>query len=140
MKHLIFIGILFLLPAFANAQELSQDQIDFVNGFVTAVSEHNYKKVYKHLDKSYRKEQKRFLGGNKEQLIDELFSGNGIVSEEFAVISVSEVLKIEVAEVMPNDDGSYEYVFRVRDANHDIMAYLHLNKKGKRFGFVGAVG
>ena len=39
-----------------------------------------------------------------------------------------------------NADGSYEYVFRVRDADHDILAYLHLDKKGKRFGFVGAVG
>lgn len=140
MKQLIFISILFLLPLASRAQEISDDQINFVNDFVAACKNHDYKKVYKHLDKSYRKEQRKFLKGNKTQLMDELFGGTGIDDDEFVVIPISEIIKIEVAEVMENEDGSFEYIFRVRDAKHDILAYLQLEKKGKRFGFVGAVG
>lgn len=140
MKQLIFISILFLLPLASRAQEISDDQINFVNDFAAACKNHDYKKVYKHLDKSYRKKQRKFLKGNKTQLMDELLGGTGIDDDEFVVIPISEIIKIEVAEVMETEDGSFEYVFRVRDAKHDILAYLHLEKKGKRFGFVGAVG
>ncbi len=140
MKQLIFIGVLFLFPFGSNAQDISEDQIAFVNNFVAAAQEHNYKKVFKHLDKSYRKEQKKFLKGNKTQLMDELFGGTEIDGDKYIGIPISEIIKIEVAEVESMEDGSYTYIFRVRDANHDILASLTLVKKGKRFGFVGAVG
>ena len=70
MKQLLFIAVLLLLPFVSNSQEFPEAQIDFVNSFIEAVQEHDYKKVYRHLDKKYRKEQKKFLGGNKKQLID----------------------------------------------------------------------
>lgn len=140
MKQLIFIAILFLTPGFINAQEISEEQIAFVNSFVAAAKEHRYKKVYRHLDKSYRKEQKKFLKGNKQQLLDELFAGTGIDDLDFAVIPISEILRLEVAEVQELDNGNYTYIFRVQDADHDILASLELVKKGKHFGFVGAVG
>jgi len=140
MKHLIFIGTLFLLPCFSNAQDITDDQIAFVNSFVAAAKEHNYKGVYRHLDKTYRKEQKKFLKGNKNQLLDELFAGTGIDDPNFTVIPIAEILRIEIAEVMELDNGNFTYIFRVQDTEHDILAPLELVKKGKRYGFVGAVG
>lgn len=138
MKQLILVILLFALPSFVWAQDVSDDQIKFVNQFKDAVMDHNLNKVYRFLDKDYRKEQRKFLGGDKEQLLNELFSGND--NELFLSIPIQEILKIEVAEVVKNEDGSYDYIFRIRDADHDILAYLLLVKKGKRFGFVGAVG
>lgn len=140
MKQFLVISILFLFSGLSKAQEIPKDQINFVNNFVAAAQKHDYKKVYKHLDKTYRKEQKKFLKGDKNQLIDELFSGTTEIDNNFVTIPLSEIIKIEVAEVMPNNDGSFVYIFRVRDTENDIMTSIQLNKKGKHFGFVGAVG
>lgn len=137
MKQVVFICA--LLVAFgAQAQELDQRQIQFVNQFVKAVESHHWKKVYRCLDRDYRKEQTKFLSGNKEQLVNELFGG--MDDSEFVVIPVNEVLKCEVAEVEQNSDGLYNYIFRIRDTKHDIYASLQLVKKGRRYGFVGASG
>jgi len=121
-----------------NTQEIDDAQIEFVNRFKAAVLEHKTQKVFKFLDKEYRKEQLKFLNGNKEQLVNELFGG--MDSDKYKTIKIAEILKIEVAEVVQNEDGSYDYIFRVRDANSDILASLLLVKKGKKYGFVGASG
>ncbi|MCR9173581.1 MAG: hypothetical protein NXI10_13855 [bacterium] len=140
MKQLLFIAIFFTLPNFLLAQEISEKQKSFVNKFVKAVDANNVRKVYTFLDTKYRNEQRRFLGGDKEQLVNELFSGNEMGGNAFVVIPVTEVVRIEIAEIEENEDGSFVYIFRVRDTEHDILAPLTLQKKGRRFGFVGAVG
>lgn len=140
MKQLIFAGFFFLIPSVLYAQNISEKQVSFVNKFVAAVDNNDVKKTYTFLDTKYRKEQTRFLNGNKEQLVNELFSGTGMDDDTFVVIPVTEVLRIEVAEIEPNEDGSFVYIFRVRDSEHDILASLTLIKKGRRFSFVGAVG
>jgi hypothetical protein len=137
MKQLVFVSLLFIFFG-SYAQELDQRQIRFVNDFVQAVELHQWKNVYRLLDRDYRKAQTKFLSGNKEQLVNELFSGSN--GSEFVVIPVSEVLKFEVAEVEQNSDGSFTYIFRVRDAVHDIYSALQLVKRGRRYGFVGASG
>lgn len=138
MKHIVFIALFFILPAFSWAQDISDDQIKFVNQFKAAVTDHDVNKVYHLLDKDYRKSQRKFLKGDTSQLLNELFSGNN--NETYVTIPIEEILKFEVAEIVENEDGSFTYIFRVRDVEHDILSYLQLVKKGKKFGFVGAVG
>lgn len=131
---LLFIG---LFSFSTRAQEIDDAQVAFVNRFKEAVMDHNYKKVFKFLDKDYRKEQLKFLEGNKEQLVNELFSGQS--GEKYVTLKVTEILKIEIAEIEKIAEG-YVYIFRVRDTNSDILSDLLLVKKGKKFGFVGASG
>ncbi|XOV67501.1 MAG: hypothetical protein ACFHU9_17945 [Fluviicola sp.] len=140
MKQILFLGILLLLPGFSKAQDISDKQIEFVNTFVAAAKAHQYNKVYRLLDKSYRKEQRKFLKGKKKQLLDELFAGTGIDAPNFSVIPISEIIRIEVAEVIAMDNDNYTYIFRVQDVDHDILVSLELVKTGNRYGFVGAVG
>ncbi len=140
MKHWVIFFALLVFPSLAQAQDGSQEQIDFVNDFKEAVREHDMRKIYRSLDRDYRKSQKKFLGGNKRQLLNELFAGTGITDEVFVVIPIDEILKFEVAEIERENSSTHTYIFRVRDANHDILTSLVLVKKGKRFGFVGAVG
>ena len=139
MKHSILLLSLIFIPALVIAQDISDDQIVFVNEFKAAAKDHNKKAIFKGLDKDYRKTQKKFLG-SKEQLLNELFSGSGVVDDQFVVIPIDEIIKIEIAEVQENEDGSFTYIFKVRDANHDILAPLLLITNKKRFGFVGASG
>lgn len=137
MKHPFILLLLLLAPSGSLlAQNIAQDQIDFVNGFVNAVSSHNEKKVYRYLDKAYRKEQKAFLG-SKQQLLDELFSGedDGV----FVTIPTREIIRIEIAEIVDDELGA-TYIFRVRDTEHDILASLYLKKGTNYFGFEGARG
>jgi hypothetical protein len=138
MKHFVFIALFLVLPTFSWAQDISGDQIKFVNQFKGAIMDHNVNKVYRFLDKDYRKSQRKFLQGDKAQLLNELFSGSD--NETYVTIPIQEILKFEVAEIAENEDGSFTYIFRVRDVEHDILSYLQLVKKGKKFGFVGAVG
>ncbi len=138
------LAILFLLIGMnVSAQsEISQKQIDFANKFIQAVGDHDQKKVIKMLDKEYRKEQLAFLNGNKKQLVDELFGGEDMKDPSvYANIKLENVLKIEIAEVIPlKGNNKYNYIFRVRDGQFDILTTLILKKKGKKFGFVGAFG
>lgn len=136
---LLLIGFL-LLAGFSDAQsqDLSEKQIAFANRFVAAVQDHNYKKVYKCLDKAYRKEQSKFLG-DKIQLMDELLSGAD--GDSYIVMKITDITKIEIAEVisLKGYEGT-TYIFRIRDGSHDVLASLLLKKIGKKFGFVGALG
>ncbi len=139
MKHIslvLFALFIFVTPAIA--QEDNQDRIDFANDFAAAVKEHNNKEIFKHLDKIYRKEQTKFLGGNKTQLLNELFSG--MDGDTFVSMSIDAITKIEIAEVMEEADGNFTYIFRIRDGEHDILASLLLKKNKKKWGFEGARG
>lgn len=138
MKPIAFFVFTLLISPTTFAQEISPDQIAFVRNFTKAVQDNRTRKILSFLDKDYRKTQSKFLDGAKEQLLNELFNGksNGV----FVGIPITEILKIEVAEIQQEKDGSYAYIFRVRSANHDIVSSLQLIKKGRRFGFVGASG
>jgi len=113
--------------------------VKFVNTFLEVVHTHNRKKVIKMMDKKYRKEQIAFLKGNTEQFVNELFSGEDLLTGDYINIKFANILKIEVAEVIALKEGGFTYIFRIRDGEHDILSSLFLVATGK-FGFVGAVG
>ena len=137
---LLILGLMISLGS--RAQEISQKQIDFANAFIEAVSSHNQKKVIKMMDKEYRKEQLANLKGNKKQFVDELFGGEDMKDPSiYANIKLENVIKIEIAEVIPLKSGNkYNYIFRVRDSQFDILTTLILKKRGKKFGFIGSFG
>lgn len=140
MKKILF-AIVFLSYSFGFAQtQISDAQQKYVQAFITAVKEHNQKKTIKLLDKDYRKEQIKFLGGNKDQFVDELFSGTSIGDGPFVVFDFENILSIEVAEVIDYENGEMEYIFRIKDSTNDALCSLFLKKKEKKYGFVGAVG
>jgi len=135
-----FILLIALISSFqCQAQEISPKQQKFIAGFVKAVKSHKIKKVLKFMDKTYRKEQMAFLGGNEEQFVNELFGGTDILTDNWINIQFKNILKIEVAEVIALDDGSFTYVFRVRDSEHDLLTTLLL-LKNKKMGLEGAWG
>lgn len=139
MKHHLFPLILLLLCSTTlKAQELDQERLDFANKFVAEVQAHNSKKILKCLDKTYRKEQTEFLGGNTQQLLNELFSGED--GKQYVTIPMDAILKIEIAEVTEKGPNSYGYIFKVSDGRHEIFAWLELKKVKNKWGFVGAVG
>lgn len=139
MKHHLFPLILLLLCSSSlKAQELDQKRIDFANEFVAEVQAHNSKKILKYLDKTYRKEQIKFLGGNTQQLLDELFSGED--GKKYAVIPIDAILKIEIVEVEEKGPESFSYIFKVSDGRQEIYAWLALKKVKNKWGFEGAVG
>lgn len=135
---LLIIAILLLIPvASLRAQDELTEVQKFANSFIEAVAEHDYKKVWKHLDKTYRKQQSKFLAGNKKRMMDELFSGED--GKKWVTIDIEEVTKIEIAEVEENEDGTFYYVFRVRTTKYDVYSGLIL-KTIPKLGFEGASG
>lgn len=137
MKKSLF--ILLLLFAVQHVRAQSEAQHEFVRSFVENVSQHNSKAVMMQMEKSYRKAQLAFLDGNTEQFLDELLNGTDIGTMEWVGIRFVEILRIEVAEVVELEDGNFEYIFRVRTSNADILSRLLLHV-GKKFGFEGARG
>ncbi len=137
MKQLVLFSLFLILSPTSEAQ--SEAQIKFVNDFIAAVESHDRKAVIKMMDKGYRKEQIAFLEGNKVQFVDELFGGADQLTNAFINIKFDDIQKIEVAEVQDRSGGDFEYVFRIRDGQHDILRSLLL-VTGKKFGFVGAMG
>lgn len=121
-------------------QEISENQISFVNKFIDAVESHDMNVVLKMTDKQYRKEQLKFLEGRKEQFINELFGGYDLMNDNFVNTRFANILKIEVAEIIPQENGYFEYIFRIRDGEHDITCSLLLKNVKNKFGFIGAVG
>lgn len=142
MKKIILISFLFigLLFNIVFSQEISVKQISFVNEFMSAVETHNMNAVLKMTDKTYRKEQLKFLEGRKEQFINELFGGVDLFTDKYVNTRFIEILKIEVAEIVPQEDGYFEYIFRIRDSEHDLMKSLLLKKTKNKFGFIGSMG
>jgi len=139
IQSILFLSFLFVLHS-ANAQEISDAQIAFVNKFISSVEVHDQKATIKCTDKSYRKEQLKFLGGRKEQFINELFGGIDMLTDEYVNTRFANILKVEVAEIIPQSDESFEYIFRIRDGEHDFLTSLLLRKTKNKFGFIGAMG
>jgi hypothetical protein len=137
----VLIGILFI-SVNAFTQEISEKQKSFANKFIEMVTQHNAKKVMKMMDKKYKKEQLANLNGNKEQFVNELFGGEDISDPSIYVnVKLDEVTKIEIAEVIKlKGDTKYNYIFRIRTADHDIFSSLILRQRGRKFGFIGSFG
>lgn len=140
-QFMLLFLVLFIGSSFVSyGQDFSDKQIKFANSFVDAVGEHNSKAILKHLEKNYRKEQLKFLNGQTNQFINELFGGNDLTTDDYVNIKYKDITRIEIAEVIPLKEGGYTYIFRIRDGKHDVLCSLHLAKNGKKYGFVGAVG
>lgn len=141
MKQTMLLFFLLILTSTGSSfgQEIAEKQVKFANSFIQSVSDHNSKSILKHLEKNYKKEQLEFLGGRTEQFINELFGGVDISSDDYINIKYKNIIRIEIAEVIEEQDG-YTYVFRIRDGKHDVLSSLFLVKKGKKYGFIGAVG
>lgn len=143
MKKILLLALLFSVSSALHAQqnmEISEKQDRFVKGFIAATEAHNSKKVIKMLDKSYRTEQIAFLNGNKEQFLNELFSGDDLLSEEtvFFTMAFDKITNVHVAEIIPLKDGNYTYIFHIYDGEHEVLRGLLL-MSGK-LGFVGSRG
>lgn len=132
----IFIG----LALSVSAQKIDMERINFVNKFYKAVVNHKLSKVIKCTDKSYRDEQLTFLGGNKEQFVNELFGGIDVNTKEYVNVTLEEIENIEIQDVFERGDNDWEYVFHIKSGDYLIERSLLLRKTGKKYGFVGAVG
>ena len=142
MKNIQFLilSVVLTLTNVLNAQEVSDAQIAFVNKFITKVQAHDLKETLKCTDQAYRKEQLKFLEGRKEQFVNELFGGVDIFTGEYVNTRFVNILKIEVAEIIDHGDGYFEYIFRIRDGEHDLLKSLILRKTKNKFGFIGSMG
>lgn len=123
------------------SQQLDQEGQEFIASFVDAVRDHDQKKVMKHLDKKYRKEQVKFLGGNKEQFINELFAGANeagtFMTPDFnSIISFSQIDVKEISGEIP----TYEVGFEVDIPDYILYSTLILVRKKKKYVLIGAVG
>lgn len=140
MKHLVTFLLFIGLGWSAQAQEIDMKRIDFVNSFYKAVTSHNQKKVIKHMEKAYRKEQIDFLKGNKEQFVNELFGGTDINTNEWVNLKLNEIDNIEIQDVFDRGENEWEYVFHVTSGEKVLKVPLILKQTGKKLGFVGTVG
>lgn len=146
-----FLSIIFLLTisnsAFCEAEPevpqkvVSDDLISFMDKFNKAVIAHDEKLIFKMLDKTYRREQLKFLQGNKKQLIDELFSGNNEAGE-WTNLNVSEITQCWMYNNELLEDGNYSIWLELELENNIISVELlvQINKNPKKWGIVGARG
>ena len=140
MKRIAILLIFTGLGFWSSAQEIDMKRIDFVKKFHKAVVAHKQSKVIKLTDKGYRKEQIKFLNGNKEQFVDELFGGIDIHTEEYINVKLSEIENIEIQDVFDRGNGDWEYVFHVKAGEWLIKRSLFLHQRGKKYGFIGSQG
>lgn len=139
IRFIFFLSVLLISNA-TNAQEIPEAQIAFVNQFIAVVEAHDFEATLNCTDKTYRKEQLKFLEGRKEQFIDELFGGVDIFTEQYVNTRFVNITKIEVAEIVPQENGDFEYIFRIRIEHNDLLKSLLLRKTKNKFGFIGAMG
>lgn len=145
MKLLLFVSF-YLTFHFFHAQEVSkQESSKFVNEFIAAVIAHNQDLVIKKLDKFYVKEQlKKFLKGNKQQFLDELFTGEEVNTKEFDALPFLSIISIKVEKIEENDETMTDYYFRVKTDKGEYICQLFLKhiQKGKKYklGFEGSFG
>ena len=116
----------------------------FIIDFTEAVNDHNSAKVIKMMNKKYRKDQIRFLKGNKEQFLNELFSGykNGV----FYNVKFDDIYECLFSELSEDQDGNTTCYFILTEQEYDgeeaeeiYVDLLLIFEKGK-WGFVGASG
>ncbi|MFK7787393.1 MAG: hypothetical protein AB8B56_19875 [Crocinitomicaceae bacterium] len=140
MKRFILLFAFVSLSISLYAQEIDQKRIDFVNKFYLAVINHKQSKVIKLMDKDYRKEQLDFLNGNKEQFVDELFSGVDQESSKFINSELKNIEAMEIQDVKEAGKDKWEYTFLVEAGPYKMEISLLLKKNKKKYGFVGASG
>lgn len=140
MKKLITAFILCLFSGtFLYAQNIPDQHLKIVNKLINSVENHKKNGVFKVLDKSYKNEQLKFLKGNKEQFLNELFSGEDIVTKDYQTPKFDEIVSIEVSSIIALKEGGYTYIFKVSTKNYTIYSTLLLTEE-KKAGFVGSVG
>ena len=143
MKARIFLILIFFigLTNGSLAQKVDEKQKQFADKFIAAVDAHSYNGVFKLLDKAYRKEQLKFLEGNKEQLVNELFGGSEMNSDVYVNVKLNDIQSISVEQVVTLKGGQgYTYLFRIQTKEKEILGSILLKKRGKKYGFVGSVG
>jgi hypothetical protein len=137
---LLFIGV---FAGFSGAaQENDTDRIEFAKKFCATVIAHDQDQVIKLTDKSYRKAQIKFLGGDKTQFVNELFGGMDVLTDDYINLKFAEIETIAVVEVSEYSDefGGWEYVFHIKVGMHTVWKSLLLKKDGGKFGFIGSQG
>lgn len=138
--QLILSCLLVSMSLSLHAQQVSERENLLIMDFLKAVNTHDTKLLMKTLDKSYRKEQLRFLEGRKTQFINELFSGTLIETQVFTTPKFEELSNCLVGEIQYTEDGSTIYVFQCSYQDQNLQFNLTLRQKGKKYGLVGAVG
>ncbi len=133
--------ILFFCCNVGLAQQLDQEGQEFIASFIDAVRDHDEKKIMKHLDKKYRKDQIKFLEGNKGQFMNELFAGTNevgtFITPEFQTII--SFYQIDVKEIS-GDNPMYEVAFEAEIPDYILYCTLILVRRKKKYVLVGAVG
>lgn len=133
----------------AEAQKISTEKRDaFIKSFIHVVETHDQDGVIAHLHPEYRKEQhKKFLKNNETQLVNELFSGEVVGSEEFTTFLLTEIKKLEVESITESsqmDFELYDLTFLVTAKDRKAICSLQVKsyKKffKKKYGIVGAYG
>lgn len=139
MKFLTFLFLFCCNLAFT--QMLDDEGQNFIHSFENAVRSHDSKSVMKHLDKKYRKQQVRFLKGNKEQFINELFAGKNeagsFMTPDFE--SIYSISLVDVKEI-EGEIPTYEVGFEVDIPDYMLYSTLILVRKKKKYALIGAVG
>lgn len=140
MKQLTVLLLFIVLGFSSSAQEADMKRIDFVSKFYAAVTSHKSSKVIKCFDKTYRKEQIKFLSGNKEQFVNELFAGTDANTEKYYNLKLEDIDGIEVFTISEQENGDRKYTFHISSGDLLIEQSLILRKTGNKYGFIGAVG
>lgn len=128
-----------LISLISLGQTLPKNAIKSIERFKNASLEHAQEGVFQTLDKSYRKEQMKFLENRKEQFINELYAGID-VQEQWHNCRLADVQHIELIEWFEEEGGNYTIIFNMRCHEKSFIASYLFKKKGKKFGIVGAVG
>lgn len=139
MKYLTI--LLLFCCCYSNSQNLNDEANAFIQSFEDAVKSHNKKEVFKHLDKKYRKEQIKFLQGNQEQFINELFSGENEAGS-YMTPDFNTIINLTLidAKELEGEEITYEVGFEVDIPDFILYSTLILVKRKKKYVLVGAVG
>lgn len=142
------LSLLFLLTITPLSQaQPEKERLAFIGSFTEAVAAHDGDKVIAHLTESYVNTQlKEFLHNNKDQFLDELFTGMIADSEEWINLDFYAIDSIEFVELTETGNSSWEVIFKIKSGSVVFLSDLTLfafkkKKKGKyKYGFEGAVG
>lgn len=137
-----FLTILFLFCCgLTYSQTVDDEGQSFIHSFEHAVKDHDDKSVMKLLDKKYRKQQLKFLKGNKDQFLNELFSGENeagdYLNPDFRTINT--ITLVDVKEI-EGDLPTYEVGFEVDIPDYTLYSTLILVKMKNKYVLIGAVG
>lgn len=146
IKTLAFCVILFIQFSSFGQNKLRTDPLCYTGSFMKVVKRNDAKLTIKHLDRRYKKVQlKKFLKNNKEQFLNELFSGQDTLRQEFVSIEFLTIDDISLIEIIDNGANNWIVYFLITTSNENIVKSelrLVLSKRffRKRLGFVGSFG